>query len=675
VSLLTRKRVVLGIALIVGALLLGVWVMRAGDSVDGAPRTETQASTHQAALPADAPRTAEQAPSARRPSSALGTFRGRVVDAATGDPVREFEVRLFTNAQLQRSKDAPPARTFRTSDGRFEWTRLARGAWTLVTTARGYQRFVLADVEIANDASPEITLTLRPGHELRGRVYDEVSGAGIAASISFRVAGTGPYEENFRTQPRFESAANGTFVVDGVPPGRMTLEVYAPYYESRDVTVVVGNATAPLEIGLATGGTIAGRLVQADGVTPAKGMVGLSDHERETGVGIQVGAGGEFSFGQLHAGRYQISAQAESGTATRELTLARNQRIEGIVLTVGGGQRIRGVVTGLRADELQRAYVSVHRDDDTWSSSRTSPVDPRGEFVITGVRPGSVLVMAGVTMGRSISKSVDVPASGDVRVAIDFPAGARLSGRVTERGQPVARVMVSPRPSVEQLVSVNGVTTSDEGKYVIEGLAEGEYRLAVDRRYLTRPVLVSRDTVFDIDVPDAQISGRVLEETGEVPIAGVQVGIWPADPGASPLRLRALSDDYGQFALRGLERGDFTLSVYKPGYEMSRQRISYSGPIGDLAIRLRRDAGVEVRVQDAASRQSLRQMYLVETLGKRTGTQMTLHLDDDGVAYIPSALAGSTLTFSVTGYESAIVPAWNGQSLNLQLEQTPQMRQ
>jgi hypothetical protein len=49
-------------------------------------------------------------------------------------------------------------------------------------------------------------------------------------------------------------------------------------------------------------------------------------------------------------------------------------------------------------------------------------------------------------MRRQLAKKVVMPAAGDITVNLDFPAGARLSGRVTHRGQPVAGAAVRPRP-------------------------------------------------------------------------------------------------------------------------------------------------------------------------------------------------------------------------------------
>jgi hypothetical protein len=130
------------------------------------------------------------------------------------------------------------------------------------------------------------------------------------------------------------------------------------------------------------------------------------------------------------------------------------------------------------------------------------------------------------------------------------------------------------------------------------------------------------------------------------------------------------SDHFGRFGLAGLEPGDFMLSVYKPGHEMRRTRISYTLPIADMTISLRQEAGVPIRVREAGSGEALQQIFATEMIGDHTGSRLQLRLDDDGVGYIPAALSGSTLSFSAVGYAPAVISGWDGQRLDLQLERT-----
>src|SRR5688572_16959287 len=551
-GLLDRRRIVLGLALILCLSLLGRWATRPDDAGKVRPAAEDSAfiagSPGSAPAPALAGAAADVPPATDDPISKFGTLRGRVIDAVTRAPVPEFEVEFQGTQPTKVGDEAPGARRFRAVDGRFEWQYVPPGRWTVTASAPGYQRFELIDLLISSgDTAPEIVLPLRRGYRLRGRVYDELSGAGIAsASVSFRESDVGRFEDDFRSRVRVSSAKDGSFVLEGVPAGRVTLDVDAQDYAGRELTIAVDDDASPLEIALSAGGTIAGHLAGADGVTPVAGSAGLFNLDDGFGGTGRTGEAGEFSFQHLAPGRYQLTGQAEGGSATREIVLARNQRIEGIVLALSAGRSIRGVVTGLRPADLKRVSISLRGGRDAGNPYAEVGVDEGGGFVLPSIQPGPVQVVADVSMRRQVSRTIEMPANSDITIQLDFPPGARLSGRVTRDGKPLSNLSIEPRPVVEHDVYVYGASTSEDGSFVIEDLADGEYHVMAGT-YRSKLVRVSGDTVFDIDVPLAQLSGRVLEETGKVPLVGATVDLWPAEPGSSGSRRYGQSDHFGQF--------------------------------------------------------------------------------------------------------------------------------
>jgi hypothetical protein len=658
---LRRRGVALRLALL--AILVGIgWWLRP-DETTHAP----QPSVH--STPAEQPpmqsRSVEATSDTTAPesSSASGaTFRGRVMDAVTREPVREFELKLSGAPPT-----APVVRNFHADDGRFAWQGLPAGRWGVTAEANGYQRFVLGGLELVKGkTTTEWVLLLDRGHTVRGRVYDQASQAGIAsATIVFREANTGRYDGNWRSRPQFKSSKDGSFVLKGVPPGSITLNVSASDYAGRELDLVVGDDTAPLEIGLASGAVIAGRLTAADGVTPIQGYAGLFRIDQDlSGYSVPTAETGEFSFRNVGPGRYKLTGQSAGSSATREFEVTDNDRIEGVVLALGVGRVIRGTITGLRPAELKLVSIWWQRPGELGLGPAFAAANERGEYELRGVKPGRVQVMADVSMRRQLSRTVDVPANADVTVDFDFPRGARLSGRVTHLGKPIARVYLSPQPAKEGKVYNYGASTSATGDYVIEDLTPGEYVIWVGEAYRSRPVQVAGDTVFDIDVPRPQLAGRVLEEGGKVPIVAAQVVVWSAETTASPIRLQDGADALGRFELAGLEPGDFMLIAYKPGYEMFRDRISYASPVADMTIELRRDVGVEIRAHDAAGR-ALPHVYAMEMIGERNGAYLQVNLDERGVGQIPRALAGTTLTFRAGSYVPQVIPAWDGRSLDL----------
>ena len=664
---------ILILGLILGLALLGRESLRPDDAEPAPAKVEKisavaepPASTEPSIV------TQPAATSAPNVSPETGIFRGRVIDAATRQPVREFALEFHAAHQPKPGDVAPGARTFRSKDGRFEWQGIPARLWVITANARGYQRFDLDLLQIPAGTVTEVVMPLQRGFALRGRVYDETSGEGIAAaSLTFREAHVGRYEGNFRMRVSTTTSKDGSFVLDGVPRGSIILSVSAPKYTGREIDVLIGEKMAPLQIPLVTGGAITGYLAAADGVTPVAGWVGVVHTDGGSANSVRTSDAGEFSFERLPPGRYRISGHTGNRNATGEFTLAKNERKDGIVLVLGGGHSIRGVITGVSPAYLQQVRIGVFHES-SWQNFEKVGVDARGAYEIQGVDPGKISVTAFTRMGRMITKQLQMPADADLVADFEFPRGARLSGNVTSGGKPVADMLVEPRPLKEQKLLFDGGTTSDRGEYVIEDVPDGEYFVMLGS-YRSRNFMVNGDTVFDIDVPTTQLTGRILEEGGKVPVVGAEIYLWSTESDATGVQWHDRSNPFGEFKIVGLEQGDYVLSAYKLGYEMYRERISYGPDTDVVTIPLRQGKGVRIRVSDAVGGQPLRRATVVETIDGRRGSGLQLRLDENGVGTIPRAMAGSTLTFHAQFYVPGVISDWSGQEIEVQLqkERTP----
>jgi hypothetical protein len=592
-----------------------------------------------------------------------------MINAATRQPVREFELE-FHPAQQIRAPAESPLHSFKTKDGRFECRGLPAGIWTIFATARGYQRFELHGVEISNGkTAEEVLIPMRPGHALQGRVFDESSDDGIAgATINFREAHVSRYEGNFRSRLSTISQKDGAFILDGLPAGPVIVGVYAQNYAARELDITIGDRMVPVEIALSAGGTISGYLAGTDGLTPVAGTISLMNLDESSGSTSRTGSAGEFNFPRLSPARYRLTGHGGGMSGAREITITHNEQMEGIVLAMRGGHDIRGVISGLKPEEFRSVSVSIGRQDEQTPPPETA-VDERGAFTISGVTPGKLMLSAHLAGRRQVSKTVAMPADTDLTVNLDFPHGSRLTGRVTYGGKPLGGVMLIPdaRNSRKQDLLVYDARTSATGEYAIEDLPDGEYTIWVGS-YGSPTVRVAGDTVFDIDVPSAQLSGRLFEDGGKVPVVGATVAVWSAQPGATATWLSARSDHFGQFAIGGLQPGDFVISAYKPGYELYRAPLAYGSPISGMAISLRPARGAEVRIRDATSGEPVHNVTTIEMINGQRGMFLQMNLDQNGVGYLPSAMAGSSLRFGAMGYGTATITDWNGQALEVTLQ-------
>ena len=345
----------------------------------------------------------------------------------------------------------------------------------------------------------------------------------------------------------------------------------------------------------------------------------------------------------------------------QELVVAPDENKEGITLIVGAGRSIRGAVRGLPAARLQSAHIMLRRESDATVFS--AQPDERGYYALHGVPPGHAMIKV-FGAALQFDKQVDVPADQDITVDIVFPTGARLSGRVTRGGKPAANRNVWMVPVENKSDVLYRASTSEDGQYEIEPLPPGDYRLRADED-ISRSITIAGDAVLNIDIPMAQLSARVLEHGSIVPVIGANVYVRGSAPETARVRGDKQTDDFGQFALTGIEPGEIGLIVYKPGYEMHREKIAYTAPITDKTITLRKSTGVEVRVQPG-SRRFPRGFTLTQSFpGNDYVVDLWIPLDGDGLCHVPGALAGTTFRIGRFSGEPIVFEDWDGRPFEL----------
>jgi hypothetical protein len=592
--------------------------------------------------------------------ASVGALRGRAFDAFTDEPMTKFEITWREPIGEPRQQFASRRRTFETTDGRFEYTDVPAGKWGIIVTARGYQRFEVPELKITGGTEQEVLVPLQKGHTLRGRVYDQATGTGIAASIDVLDSRIPAAFRSPRPGTAQATAADGSFVIEGLPPGRTDLAIDANNYSSRTVGVEVGANTPSLEIGLSAGATIAGRFTTAAGDPIAGGSVALYRPDGSLVATRDTDVGGTFEFRDLDAGTFQLAGKHRSALVTQDVTLSGGTA--NVQLALAAGRTIRGTVTGLRPDLLAQVNVTVRRDGEMqWTPNR---VNERGEFELNDVAPGPVRVVADVNRTREVSKSIEMPAHADVTVNLDFPAGATLSGRVTRDSKPLPDLLVvvdSPNP--RHSANSHHTKTSSAGTYSVQNLEPGEYVVMVGN-YISKPLQIHGAAVFDVDMPGGDLTGRVLDDATGAPLANASVDLYFADTAASPLRINRFTDHLGNFSIAGTVPSEYVLTVYRPGYRLYREPLSFDAQSPALTIRLREDKGVEIRGRDAAG-QPVRGIMVIESIAGRGGFTIELPLDERGIGYLPSGLAGSKLQLIALGVGSVQIPSWNGAALDL----------
>jgi hypothetical protein len=580
--------------------------------------------------------------------AALGEVRGRVL--ANGTPRAGVHLRLGTAGRTRLS----------TTDeaGRFVFDRVAAGTYALAANlgSDSLGAFVPVDVglglgdEARGDGGvvvpvTELTVELVPTAKLAGVVRDDAGHPLPGAFV--RV------EELDRPLPvEIETGADGRFVVaDRLSGNNYRVSVRrSGYIPDGPRTAVAGGAV--LEVRLRRGATLDGSVVDESGrpiagaelavvsetgesasaaVTPAPSNDGSapapnagdgwSRLEQSGELGVLRGpipfppalplasaapgpsatalprsdSQGKFHLAELAPGKVIVTARHPDFAAGDTVP----------VVLVGG--QARSVRITLRAGALLRGRVvdedhhGVGDAEVTTSDGRTLITDASGQFTVPHLLSSVQLRARHAGYLRADAK-VEIAAdqsSAEVELTLHHALG-RLGGQVLgARGDaaPGARVTVTPRGGE----AVSAVADRD-GRFHIDGLPEGPYRVTVDRAGSPRLRIAALEASDDV---------RLMLEAG----GGIEGEIFDERTGAPPrdLRLELVWDDERKtvplegrnFRVVGLPTGPVRLVGRAHGYPHVDRMIEvvageHDGEITvrDLRIELELGGRVRGRVRD-----------------------------------------------------------------------------
>lgn len=341
------------------------------------------------------------------------------------------------------------------------------------------------------------------------------------------------------------------------------------------VKVEVG-ATIRLELRVPAGATVTGVVRDAESGPIAGAVVWLSERNVHD-VGADAATtdrDGRFELRHVPTERW-LGARARAyrssplrylkippgESATIEIVLTRGDaRVHGRVFAADGRPAVGAAVLG-RAAGGEQWSLAPDGSPMLSSAPRTAQCDGKGEFTLEGLPPGAISVQARAVDSGVGEGSVVVTAGGLGDVVVNLPAGARLSGRVTELGGPPSKpvsiyahhtertlatqwVGVEPDGTFEAVVSPGTVPVQvwQEGRAVVQD----ELALAPSEARIWNPSIGAK----------GYVRGRVVDSLGRAlegfSVAAFADGKWLAE---------ATTSATGEFALDKIEAEKVTLRV------------------------------------------------------------------------------------------------------------------
>lgn len=612
--------------------------------------------------------------------AARGRINGRVVDAATGAPITDFEAAITPArgggmVMMVRGPGDNDRRTpFSSPEGAFAFEDVGPGNWDVTVWAKTYQQARTGGVAVLAGETKAVEVKAARGLAIRGRVIDSKSGRGVQeATVSARDA-SGP-GSMFVFDPFGAGGAltdaDGRFEITDQAPGSYQLTARHSLFPEGTARIVLDDKDGSVDIPLVAGGTIGGIVISSQGAPLAGAEVALQNSGDGGGIrfgmegqGALTDGAGRFRFEHLAAGRYKVGATLRSeGSPLLDVPLGPGDVREDIRLTLDGGATIRGTLKGLSETELAGVSVGAQGAQEYFANTRTHA---DGSFEFTGVPKGTVTLRA--TAGDMVSGSSRT-AIREVKVAegqaevlteIVFEDGLSISGTVMRRGVPVSGARITAFATTGRQASGRA---DENGAFRVSGLEAGRVTvMAFSENFgaqARQVVELTADTTVDLVIPTAKVGGTVVDDVSGLPLEStVELQrSTPPTPGTPSPRLAVSTDSSGRFAFEDLDAADYRITARRSAYESLTQSVKPSEAGEELRLALKRGSGLAIEARDAQMGFGLRSLF-VRVLEGTVETYMgTVVLDGEGKGEIPGLPQGAyQVTATSPGYAPVRIP-------------------
>lgn len=520
---------------------------------------------------------------------------GRVVDGTTGKPVPGARVwaegasgsEVRTNRQGRYSLEVPSA------------------APAVRAEAEGF-----LGASVALGAKERLRpLALRPARSAEGRVLDPrgrpVPGADVLiVSQSPTPKGLPRMEEPIE----ITTDAEGRFRVELLALGKIGLAVRARGFVPAAVDgleLSAGKGIADLGmISLEAAARLAGRVVDPSERPVAEAEVRIEGRPGSAEPQAVTGPAGQFFLEGLRAGEILSLRVSRPGYATVNLDPITVPAEEPVTVVLRPAARVSGTVVGEDGGPVSGASLLL-TDGSRVVGAATSGAG--GRFAVEGVEPGT-LALTALAPGflPSVQSDLDVPHGGELTdLEVILERGAVLEGTVTApSGEPApgARITITENgtPGSFAGLGLSQAATDEDGRYRLEGVAEGERSVQVEWNGLpsaARSVEVQAGTNrLDVRLEGgAEVSGRVVTSSGE-PVEGAELRLAPLQETGAALPSATSASD-GSFRFAAVSPGRYRLQGARPGYAGPSRDVEVAGdPVSDLELRLDRGGALSGRL-------------------------------------------------------------------------------
>lgn len=468
---------------------------------------------------------------------------------------------------------------------------------------------------LAPSESVRVDFRLMPASSIAGRVV--LADATPAPSARVAITRHDLQREIDETPQIVHADASGHFVSRGLAPGVYRLAAAAEggrTPESLEVRVSIGEART-VELVLSPGRVVQGRCIWRDTNEGVQGASIFASSDSATGLAalpVSSASDGRFVLHGLPNEAVTVHASFPEGGRPAAAALAPTD--ETVELASSRALGIRGRVVPPTIAKISVVGRPTFLDPDTASlvlgAQLSTMSGEDGEFVLTGVAPGMVRLVADSPEGGVGALTVAVPEGGAEDVVITLAQGIAVSGHVMAGEVAGANLEVIAMRDGEQEITTSAVTDV-RGGFSYTGLRAGAYTLAVrDAAGHDVPVTAGGSIVLDtttahsitveVKLPRGEIRGVVLGPDG-APADHAIVALLRntaggvVDRSQPEIVAEGLTDDDGGFAFTGLADGEYEIEA-SPAEGGERASKIGVRPGDRITLSLVATSEIEVRV-------------------------------------------------------------------------------
>jgi subtilase family serine protease len=306
---------------------------------------------------------------------------------------------------------------------------------------------------------------------------------------------------------------------------------------------------------------------------------------------------GSFGFGNVTLGSYTFSVEGALVTSGGSVSVAANQAVDSVALTVTSGAQIAGFVhlAGTNSPIPLTSVTAVAAD----GSSFPATINTDGTYAVAGLPPGTYTVLAAASgMAQSRSGAVVIQ-SVDATVNFDLVPEATIRGSVQlQAGGPAnGDLNVVAQPTGDTTPGNVFIATVEGTGFTITSLPAGSYDVTVSEDgYVPatlRVVVAEGETVDNAPimlVPAAVIHGSIQSDDPATPAAFAFVSVSDGTTQVASTQ----ADSGGNFVVGSLPAGTYTLRVSEDIHGLS------SHPVVTLTMGQEQD-GVVIQIVPGAS--------------------------------------------------------------------------